>query len=235
MGTIREYVAEKHPIADLLKKHLGDSQQPLTIFEAGACEGEDTVRYLKMFPNCFIHAFEPIIKNFNLVVEHVKEFDVEDRLILLNCALGDKKGKAEFHVSSGTPTGVPAKKDWDYGNKSSSLLDINRQKILYPWLKFDMVVEVEVVTLDDIIEERGVERIDLLHLDVQGAEMIVFKGCQRNIEKIKSLWVEVSDHEIYEGQVLRSELEQFLTSVGFTLVYDRADGPLYHDQYWVRP
>lgn len=49
---------------------------------------------------------------------------------------------------------------------------------LYPheWLNRDSVVQVPVITVDDYVRKEGVTRIDVVKLDVEGAELDALKG-----------------------------------------------------------
>src|SRR6185369_426870 len=40
-------------------------------------------------------------------------------------------------------------------------------------------IRVPVVTLDGYVERKGIERVDLLKVDVEGAELLVFRGAHR--------------------------------------------------------
>jgi len=51
------YIEESSPI----EKELGllfNANDALTIFEIGACEGEDSIRYSRILPNSTIYTFE---------------------------------------------------------------------------------------------------------------------------------------------------------------------------------
>lgn len=71
---------------------------------------------------------------------------------------------------------------------------------------------VKTVRLDDI-DELG--NIDLIKIDVQGGELDVFKGGERTLSSTLMVWTEVEFVELYEGQPLFAEVDQFLRSQGF--------------------
>lgn len=58
--------------------------------------------------------------------------------------------------------------------------------------------EVVTVTLDDFAEARGLERIDVLKLDVQGHEPEVLRGAQRLLQRgaIRTVLVEANDRDM---------------------------------------
>lgn len=70
-------------------------------------------------------------------------------------------------------------------------------------------------TLDTLLAERGFGSVDVLVVDVQGAELLVLKGATHTLAKVKAVVSEVSTQALYEGGVLFDELRAFLRSHGF--------------------
>ncbi|MEN9273592.1 MAG: FkbM family methyltransferase [Gloeomargarita sp. DG02_4_bins_56] len=86
-------------------------------------------------------------------------------------------------------------------------------------MALDFTVEVETTTLDIFFEEAGVNGVDYLRTDVQGADLDVFRGAQKLLEQ--SLLVaemEVIFSPLYVGQPLFADLDIFMRSQGFTLM-----------------
>jgi len=132
-------------------------------------------------------------------------------------ALSDRAGVATFHVSSGRPPEEFAGADWNYGNKSSSLLPPAAKDPMYGWIEFKEAITVRTETLDAFCAARGIGRIDFIHMDVQGAERLVLAGAGEMLPRIGALWLEVSDKPLYAGQMLRPEIEAFMQAHGFAL------------------
>src|SRR3954454_11428494 len=114
-----EYISEPAALKFELRQ-LFRPDEPVVIFEIGACEGEDSVKYSRQFPASRIYTFEPLPGNIELIKKNFKEYQVKNASFF-NVALSNKNGEAEFYVSSGRPEGS-TESDWDFGNKSSSLL-----------------------------------------------------------------------------------------------------------------
>ena len=74
--------------------------------------------------------------------------------------------------------------------------------------------KVQTTRLDDIPETLGV---DLLKVDVQGAEMMVFEGAQERLKSALIVDVEVEFMPLYKNQPLFGEIDFLLRSRGFTL------------------
>jgi FkbM family methyltransferase len=198
-------------------------QESLTIFEIGCCEGEDTVRYARRFPNARIFAFEPLPDNQRLVLANLGRYGVRNAE-LVPVALSDRGGEATFHVSSGRPKEEFAGKDWNYGNKSSSLLAPAGEGPMHGWIEFKQKITVQTDTLDHFASTRDIARIDFVHMDVQGAEQLVLSGASRMLPSIVAVWLEVSDKALYQGQALRPEIARFMGSRGFSLAHEVKNG-----------
>lgn len=134
-------------------------------------------------------------------------------------ALSDRRGRAQFHVSSGRPAHEFAGKEWNYGNKSSSLLPPASVAPMHGWIEFKETIDVPTDTLENFARERQLNRIDFIHLDVQGAERLVLRGAAGVLPQVRAIWLEVSEEPLYLGQAIRGEIELFMRSRGFTLAY----------------
>jgi FkbM family methyltransferase len=70
-------------------------------------------------------------------------------------------------------------------------------------------------TLDGLLAELGLGPVDLLVVDVQGAELLVLKGAVQTLAQVKAVVSEVSTQALYDGGVLFDELRDFLRGHGF--------------------
>ena len=199
-------------------QRLFSARSPRVIFDIGACEGEDSIRFTRLFPLARIHAFEPLPANQALVRANFERFAAANAS--LEClALSDAAGEAVFHVSSGQPPNLFAGENWNYGNKSSSLLAPAKEEAMHGWIEFKEDITVPTDTIDSFCARHGIGRIDLVHMDVQGAEMMVLRGAARMLPRITGVWLEVSATELYRGQALDREIARFMRARGFTLAH----------------
>ena len=185
-------------------------EAPLTIFDIGSCEGEDTIRYSRLFPNARLFAVEPLPSNVDKVRANLGRFGVS-RAQVVPLALSDTTGSATFHVSSGQPS--PEISDW--GMSSSLLAPTEENLKVWPWLKFSRTIEVPTDTLANLARREAVDEIDYVHMDVQGAELKVLEGAGDLIRRIKAIWLEVSTVEFYKGQPLKQDIERWLADRQF--------------------
>lgn len=123
-------------------------------------------------------------------------------------ALGDESKTCEMDVLR-----------WDY---SSSLLPVKRDlPNVTALVDLDVreKIDCRVVTLDEVMAEaHWDEPIDLLKVDVQGAELMVFRGAPETLARARFVYAEVSFTPLYEGSCVFSDVYEFLRSRGFRLL-----------------
>lgn len=139
-------------------------------FDVGANIGAVTLVMSELSPRGRVFAFEPSPANFahlvgNLAANHASNVVAEQ------LALYDENATLPFTVSDAYPAGshVPAAE----GGRPTTT--------------------VEAVRLDDYVERQRLSRLDLVKLDVEGAEMNVLRGARRTMARLApDLVVEVN-------------------------------------------
>ena len=74
---------------------------------------------------------------------------------------------------------------------------------------------VRTRTLAGLLAELGFGPVDVLVVDVQGAELLVLQGAERTLQQVKAVVSEVSTRPFYDGGVLFPQLRAFLSEHGF--------------------
>ncbi len=215
---IKSPIKIEYELVSLFKKEDG-----LIIFDIGACEAEDSIRYSNLFSKSYVYAFEPRPDNYEKAKELIKQYK-KTNILLEQLALSNKNGVAEFHVSEGEPKDLKNDDNWNYGNKSSSLLPPSEQmKKHTEWLSFNKNIQVNTLRLDNYVAEKKIEEIDFIHMDVQGAELMVLDGAGKFLNNIKLIWLEVEAVELYKGQPLKNDVEEYMQKNNFVNVLDTVD------------
>lgn len=223
------YILTDSPLKkDLLK--LFKKNDKLTILDIGGCEGEESIRYSRIFPFSTIYTFEPLTENQKLIKENIIKYEVGN-IELVPLALSDEEGFSQFYVSSGHPDDQPTDLDWDFGNKSSSLLPPKNNN-LASWLTFDKKINVETITLDSFFSQNKINEVDFVHMDVQGAELKVLEGAKDAVKNTKAIWLEVADIELYKNQPLRVDVENYMKKNDFQIVKSDVEGG-FGDQFYI--
>jgi FkbM family methyltransferase len=176
-------------------KYLIKKDNPI-IFDVGAHTGETIERFRKLYNKSIIHSFEPQVDSF----QKLKKFS-DDKTILNNFALGEKIEIKKFYINKNDSTSgfykFTDKMFADHNNYSK---------------------DIQIKTLDQYVEERNVENIDILKIDVQGYEDNVLKGAIKTLtNKIKILELEIIFIDYYEKKSSFYNLEGIIKPLGFEL------------------
>jgi FkbM family methyltransferase len=187
----------------------------MTVFDVGASHGFYTLLFAKLAGPELVHAFEPEEGNSARLKLNL-ELNAFEGVNASRLAAVDEPREVELNVfppelygwhTLGTPTmevdGRPAE-------------PVARQR-------------VTGVTLDDYCAEHGVERIDLLKLDVEGAELEVLEGCRRLLaeRRIGCILFEVS-RAMVEGMGHEpAEIFEIVRAAGLAVHELAEDGTLH--------
>jgi len=79
-------------------------------------------------------------------------------------------------------------------------------------------IDVPARRLDDVAAEAGIDSLDLLKLDCQGAELRVLLGAPGLLRRTRVVQTEVAFEPIYQGGALFHEVHALLRGHDFTLV-----------------
>jgi len=78
-------------------------------------------------------------------------------------------------------------------------------------------VTVEALPIDDIIERANVKRVDVIKLDIEGAELKALRGANRTLKNYRPvLVVETIEHHLRNMGDSEDELRRYLESLGFS-------------------
>ena len=84
-------------------------------------------------------------------------------------------------------------------------------------LKFLDKINLRSITIDDLIEKNGIDikLYDHWVMDLQGAELIALKGAKKSLTTCKTLYIEVSDGEVYKGSPNYKDIINYLNLYDF--------------------
>lgn len=82
----------------------------------------------------------------------------------------------------------------------------------------DFTIDIETSTLDAFCAAEGINTIDFLQIDVQGAELQVLKGASEILNRgVLGIQAEVEFSHLYVNQPLFADVDVYLRGHGFTL------------------
>ena len=191
---------------ELQQKIVGNPKEPITIFDVGAHVGNISLKYNELFPNSRVYSFEPFPESFKSLNQNTLQ---HKNIKPFNKGLGEYVGTSKFHsniheqTNSILATHEEGNSNW--GNKNM--------------LQTKEILDIELTTIDQIVEEEKIEKIDILKMDVQGAEYQVMAGAKKTIEKgmISLIYTEIITIPTYENQQELDEALKMFRQYGFEL------------------
>ena len=184
---------------EIVIKNIVKKEDPIC-FDVGAHIGESVVYFNKLFNNPLIYSFEPSPKSFKIL----KNNNYKNN-ICFNYAISNITGNTVFFENEISHTNSLVKIN------SLSVDSIKKQKTI------NSKINVKAIKLDDFIIEQKINKIDLLKVDVQGAESLIFEGSQNTLKKTKVVIVEICFFDYYENKGGFFDIEKFLKPKGFSL------------------
>lgn len=94
----------------------------------------------------------------------------------------------------------------DKTHASGSLREPTGHLFHFPQVKFTHVGAVQCYSLDWIFHHQNLTKIDLLYVDIQGAENMMIAGGQTALRHSRYLFMEVENVELYAGEALKGDL-----------------------------
>lgn len=180
------------------------------IIEAGAYDGRDTEIFCRLWPAARIFAFEPLPELARgLEAKFVNEKQIA---VIPKALVGDGADSVVLNSFA----------EDEVRHASSSILEPGEHLELAPTIHFGRQISVPAISLDRFIAEYQLDRIDLLWLDLQGAEAMVLADAYEALKRTSVIHIEVSRRPLYQGATTLSEIRSLLAAHGFEMVLVRA-------------
>jgi FkbM family methyltransferase len=80
-------------------------------------------------------------------------------------------------------------------------------------------IEIETITLDYFIDKHDIGNIDFIKIDVQGAELDIFKGASNALKNVLNIVCEVEFIDVYENQPLFGDICNYLSQ--YNLMFNK--------------
>lgn len=192
------------------------------IFDVGANIGLFSIFVKGVEPTAKVFAFEPIKATFEVLQKNIHLHSLED-VVLFNCGLSSENNPAKiFTFYPNMSANSTTKPEDTLAELEDIQVDQNSQKIENLFEEFFQEKEqvaCEVRTLSSVINELGIDSIDLLKIDVEGEEYEVFESIEaKDWPKIKQIVAEIHDQK---GRL--KQISQMLADNGFKIQLEKRD------------
>lgn len=145
---------------------LDFERRPATIVDAGANIGLASVFYANKYPDARIIAIEPEADNFRMLKMNVSPYP---NITPVRAAVWNSNGQASLS-------------DPGWGTAGFRTCETNR-----------CGDGIRAITIGSVMEEYGLDRVDLLKMDVEGAEKEIFEAAEGWIDRVGVIVIELHD------------------------------------------
>jgi FkbM family methyltransferase len=190
----------------LLRRLLG----PESVFvDVGANQGEFTVAAAKRVPRGRVVAVEPAPELREDLAGNVERNGFRN-VTIVPSALADRSGTLPLYAQEAVVDG--------FRNEGTASLWAGRER-------GRLVAEVPVETLDGLVARLALPRVDLVKIDVEGAERAVIAGAHETLRRFAPLMlVELSDENFLTCGYRTQDLLADLHGLGYDAFLVEADG-----------
>ncbi len=158
-----------------------DAKRPL-ILDIGAHIGIATLFFKAHYPTSSIFAVEPLEANYKLLMHNIEKNGLSENVKGVNAAVGSASGESDFYYHG------------EMNVESRWLSNAGFLPGSWKGTQISAKITVETVTLDYVIEEAlrwgDCDKIDLLKMDVEGAESGILRSSEFNPGLVKNVVLE---------------------------------------------
>jgi 2-O-methyltransferase len=178
-------------------------RQVTTVVDAGASDGRITRRLLRAFPQATAYLFEPN----PAYAPALREYSERDpRVKPQALALADRAGELDFYETASCGACSLLKPARELAENFPQEAALHR------------VTHVPTVRLDDWAQQNNISSIEVMKLDIQGAELAACRGGREVLGRSTLLiYTEACFRRLYEGGAVFGEIDTFLRDLGFVL------------------
>ena len=164
--------------------------------------------------------FEPNRILFSRLRENIKKYSNQ---VAFNFGIHDSLKEAVLHISSNDA-------------QSSSILEFGTHLKYHPNVKVIGSQMIRLMRIDDFFRDYywDVKSFDFVNIDTEGTELNVLKSFGNLIKKIKYIYTEIHEEEIFKGGALVDEIDNYLLAYGFSRQVTKLTGKKWGDALYIR-
>jgi FkbM family methyltransferase len=191
-------------------KYVANFDDIKIIFDVGSCHCLEAVEFSKLFKNSKIYCFEA---NPTTIKNCLTNSNPYPAITVTNIAINDFDGICKFYPINIDKT----RTSWKDGNQGASSLYISNGEYDHIEKYVQNEIEIECIRLDTFSKINNIDKIDIIWMDLQGAELKALISLGDLLDNIKIIHTELEINPIYNGQCLFNEVNDFLFKRSFFL------------------
>ena len=174
----------------------------LVVYDIGANIGDFALFTAKLPSVSDIYCFEPIPDVF---ADLKKRTETLAKIRCFQVGLADRNGTVLMNSNDFSP--------------SSSMLPLGAiHADEFPLARNTRTIEVQTMTMSEVVDRYGLAPPDFIKADVQGFEDRVIRGGLEVVKKAKYCMLELSLISLYQESVLITDMNALMRGLGFRLV-----------------
>lgn len=191
--------------------------RPAGVLHIGAHAAEEA----RTYERCGIHrvwwieANPELLENLRAEVEGYRGHEIIEAAV---DAVDDEQ--VAFHVTNNP--------------QSSSFLDLGTHREHYPEIDVERTLHLRTVTVDTLADRYDFSGVNLINLDIQGAELRAMQGAVDTLAHVDYVYTEVNREAVYHGCALVTEIDEFLGPLGLARVKTRWTDAGWGDALYIR-
>lgn len=178
------------------------SCNPKVIVECGTCNGEDTIDIFNTYKPDKLFTFEANPENHRWCREKLGQYP---NIQFVDQAVSDITGTTTFYPGNIHKCRFP----------NCGISSMYPFKPGHPEFVLQEPVTIPCTRLDDFLKGQNVEKVDVVCLDVQGAELKALVGLGDYLNTVSVIISEVWYNTYYDGSPTYNDLIGFLKPYGF--------------------
>jgi len=185
--------------------HIENKNKKFIIFDIGSRDCQQSIEFYNAFPNSKIYAFECNPNMLDICKKNIEPYS--DRITLIEGAVCDYDGNITFYPINQKKTITT----WEDGNPvASSIFKSSGKYTIETYIQDEIITKCH--RLDSVMDKYDISKVDIIWMDLQGAELLALKGLGNHLHNVKYIQTEACHIEIYKNQALFPELNNYLSN-----------------------
>lgn len=183
------------------------------VLDIGSVTALDSINLARVFEDAAIYTFEPVPANHESCQEHISSqtTDIQERIHLQRIALNDQTGPMTFWELDEFAAAKRGKLNRGISSKHQIINpDVQRWEH-----NVQRPITVVGYRLDDWCKEYNIDRVDVIHMDVQGAELDVLNGAGSMLDNVQFIMATVGIKPRYHKHIMKADIDMYLQKRGF--------------------
>ncbi|MBI1761473.1 MAG: FkbM family methyltransferase [Acidobacteria bacterium] len=165
-------------------------------FDIGGNEGYFSILAATLVGAGKVFCIEPQTRLQHVLKKNI-ELNAVTNISVHPIALGSRKGEAQLFLRPSTNTGASSlSRHWKLGSKRET---------------------VAMQTLDDLFQQHKINKVRLLKMDCEGAELQIVEGAQQTLQRQVIEYIALEYHPTIIGQEACSHIDKQIRQAGYCL------------------